>query len=76
MTGIVTTNVVSWPGVLRAVIVSPWRSTILRQMARPPPVPARALHAQVGIEDEERLAHRLDDVLEVIQRSIILQLPD
>src|SRR5258708_30650237 len=34
---------------------------------------AGARHAQVGIENDERLAHRLDDVLEVIQGSILSQ---
>src|SRR6185436_20294902 len=39
-TGSVTINVLPIPGVLRAVIVPPCRSAILRQIASPIPVPS------------------------------------
>ena len=38
--GSVTTKAAPCPGMLRAVMVPPWRSTTLRQMASPIPVPS------------------------------------
>ena len=53
LAGKVTTNVAPSPGRLAAVIAPPCRSTILRQMASPMPVPSIFAAAVQALEDVE-----------------------